>query len=68
MKTPKFSALSLEPVRREILTPAEFQKLLKDSPDLIARSRFVSPVIGKDDFGGFDVQYTMPRLKSHQSA
>lgn len=68
MKTAKFSALNLVPVRRETLTPTEFRKLLKDSPELIARSRFVSPIIGKDDFGRFDVQYTTPQSKNHQSA
>lgn len=68
MSKQKLSMISLEPVRREVLTPSEFRKLLKESPDLIARSRFVAPTIGKKDFGGFDVQYTIPRLKSLQAA
>jgi hypothetical protein len=68
MAKQKLSMMSLEPVRREILTPTEFKRLLKESPDLIARSRFVAPAIGKKDFGGFDVQYTIPRLKNLQAA
>jgi hypothetical protein len=68
MSKHKSSVMSLGPVRREVLTPSEFRKLLKESPDLIARSKFVAPAIGKKDFGGFDVQYTIPRLKNFQAA
>jgi arsenate reductase-like glutaredoxin family protein len=61
-------AVSLEPVRREVLTSTEFKKLLQESPELIARSKFVMPTMGKNDFGGFEVQYTIPRLRNLQSA
>lgn len=62
------SLTHMTPVRRELLTPSEFRSLVKESPDLIARSRFIAPTIGQRNFGGFDVQYTIPRLKRMQSA
>lgn len=68
MSKRKLSVMGLEPVRREVLTPTEFKRLLKESPDLIARSRFLAPTMGKNNFGGFDVQYTVPRLKNLQAA
>ena len=68
MSKQKFSVMSLEPVRSEILTPTEFKELLKESPELIARSRFIAPTIGKKGFGGFDVKYIIPRLKRSQAA
>ncbi|WP_454706662.1 hypothetical protein [Delftia acidovorans] len=67
MSKPKFSAMSQGAVRREVLTPSEFRKLLHESPELIARSRFIAPVMGKKGFGNFEVQYTIPRLKNHQA-
>lgn len=67
MSKPKFSAMSLELVRKDVLTPTEYRKLMHESPELIARSRFVAPVMGKKGFGSFEVQYTIPRLKNHQA-
>ena len=51
------------PVRREVVSPAAFLRISQDKPHLIARSRFVPPVIGQRDFGSFEVQYTVPMLK-----
>lgn len=62
------SLIHLTPVKREILKPADFLNLAKESPDLIARSRFIAPTIGRRDFGGFEVQYTVPRLKRLHTA
>jgi len=53
----------LVPVRRELLSSAEFIRIAKERPDSIARSRFVAPTIGKRDFGHFEVEYSTPVLK-----
>lgn len=50
-------------IRREVVTAKEFLRLSKESPHLIARSRFVPPMLGHDDFGAFDVHYSVPVLK-----
>jgi hypothetical protein len=51
------------PVRREVVSPAEFLRISKESPHLIARSRFLSPRKGERDFGAFELQYTVPMLR-----
>jgi hypothetical protein len=53
----------LKPVRREVVSPAEFQRIVRESPHLIERSRFVSPTIGKRDFGSFELHYSVPVLR-----
>ena len=53
----------LSPVRREVVTPQEYLRLTREQPHLIARSRFVAPGIGRPDFGGFEVQYSVPLYK-----
>lgn len=58
-----FSTIELTPVKDEVVTSKEFLRLSQESPHLIARSRFVPPVIGKKDFGGFHVRYSVPMLK-----
>lgn len=55
--------VDLTAVRREVVTPKEFLRLTVESPHLIARSRFVAPKVGQRDFGGFEVQYSVPVLK-----
>lgn len=45
--------IELTPVKREVLSPAEFLRLSKDRPHSIARSRFVAPKFGSKGFGGF---------------
>lgn len=62
-KTSHKRPIDLVPVRKEVLSPAEFTKLATDRPGVVARSRFVSPRIGKRDFGRFEVEYTIPILK-----
>lgn len=68
MKSKQRQVIDLTPVRREILTPAEFLRLSKESPHLIQRSKFVTPTIGGRDFGGFEVHYSVPLLKRAEAA
>ncbi len=55
--------IDLTPVKRETLSPAEFLSLAKQRPHTIFRSRFIAPTVGGRDFGGFEVEYTIPQLK-----
>jgi hypothetical protein len=55
--------VEMTPVRREVVSPAEFLRLAKESPHLIARSRFVAPAVGRRDFGGFEIHYSVPVLR-----
>lgn len=61
MKTPKQSHYS--PVKREVISAHEFVRLTRERPAIIARSRFVVPTIGGRDFGGFEVEYTVPKVR-----
>ena len=56
------------PVRREVVSPADFLRISKDKPYLIAHSRFIAPALGQRDFGRFEVQYTVPVLKVVEAA
>jgi hypothetical protein len=59
----KSSVIDLTPVRREVVSPQEYLRLTKESPHLIAKSRFVTPSVGRGDFGKFEVEYSVPLLK-----
>ena len=50
-------------VRNETVTPAEYLRISKKSPHLIARSRFVPPRIGERSFGALEIQYSVPVLR-----
>lgn len=50
-------------VRQETVSPAEYLRISKQSPHLIARSRFVPPRIGEHSFGSFEIQYSVPLLR-----
>jgi hypothetical protein len=64
MKASKPSQIiDVTPVRKETLSAAEFLRVSTDRPHLIARSRFVAPVLGDKGFGSFEVQYTVPIFK-----
>jgi len=45
------------PVRREVLTPAQYLELAHKSPSAIEQSQFVPPSFGSSGFGGFSVRY-----------
>ncbi len=53
----------LTPVRREVVSPAEYLRISRESPHLIERSRFLGPLKGKRDFGAFELQYAVPMLR-----
>jgi len=55
--------VQLEPVTREKLSPVEFLQLLDSDKELIKSSRFISPRLGDDNFGYFDVEYERPVYK-----
>ena len=61
MKTPK--QIHYSPIKREVVSAREFVRLTRERPASIARSRFVAPTIGGRDFGGFEVEYTVPKLR-----
>jgi hypothetical protein len=64
----RLSLIDVTPVRQEVVSATEFVRITRDSPHLIAGSRFVPPTIGRRDFGGFDVRYSVPILKHKQIA
>jgi hypothetical protein len=68
MKKQAQQASIYSPVRREVVSPADFLRISKDKPHLIARSRFIAPTIGRKDFGSFEIQYTVPLLKQAEHA
>lgn len=55
--------IELMPVRREVLSPADFARLAAERPHAIARSRFIAPRPGDKDFGRFEVVYDVPQLR-----
>lgn len=61
MKTSKPNHYS--PVKREVISAREFVRISREQPGSIARSRFVPPTVGGKDFGGFDVEYAVPKLR-----
>ena len=55
---------TLQPVKREVIAPRAFQRLVAERPHAIARSRFVAPRLGGKGFGRFDVEYVVPELRA----
>ncbi|AHG64888.1 hypothetical protein [Advenella mimigardefordensis] len=55
--------IDLVPVGNENLSATEFIELVKTSKHLIKKSEIVPPVLGKKDFGSFDVSYNRPIYK-----
>lgn len=66
MKTRRIAPLT--PIRTEVVSPAEYLRIARESPHLIERSRFVAPTIGKRDFGGFELKYVVPVLRRLEPA
>ena len=64
----RFQILDVTPVRQEVVSAKEFVRITRDSPHLVARSRFVAPTIGRRDFGGFEVVYSVPFLRHKETA
>ena len=58
----------LIPVRREVVSAAEYLRITRESPHLIERSRFLSPFVGESDFGAFELQYRIPVLRKRLEA
>lgn len=63
-----FSIVDFSPVRQETVSAKEFLRLSTESPHLIARSRYVAPTIGRNDFGRFEVRYSIPIFKQKEAA
>ena len=59
----RFHPIDLSPVMREQVSAAVFGRIAKERPYAIARSRFVPPRIGANDFGAFEVEYRIPLLR-----
>lgn len=57
----------MRPVKREVLTVRQYQRLAQTQPHLIERSRFIPPSIGSPGFGRFDVAYSVPMLRPHSA-
>lgn len=55
--------IEFTPVRREVLSAADFARLVAQRPHAIARSRFLAPKLGDKDFGRFEVVYDVPQLR-----
>lgn len=58
----------LTPVRREVVSPAEYKRIISESPHMIERSRFLMPLVGKRDFGAFELHYAVPMLRKRPEA
>lgn len=56
--------IDMTPVKREVVSAREFARITSERPYAIARSRFVPPRIGSKGFGGFEVEYTTPMLRT----
>lgn len=54
-------------VRKEVLSADEYLRISRQSPHLIARSKFVPPRIGERSFGQFEVQYSVPMLRERRA-
>lgn len=52
--------IELEPIRRERLGPADFLDVLESDSENIQSASFVSPRLGDDHFGYFEVKYRKP--------
>ena len=59
----RFISSVYTPVKRETLTPLQFNGVLKTDPSMIKKSRFIPPTPSKKGFGVFEVEYVVPILK-----
>lgn len=55
--------IELEPVHRERLSPAEFLQTVQSDRDNIKSTTFVTPRLGDNHFGYFEVEYDTPIYK-----
>ena len=51
------------PVRREVVSPAEYKRIISESPSLVQRARFLAPMVGERDYGAFELHYSVPMLR-----
>jgi hypothetical protein len=51
------------PVRREVVSPAEYKRIISESPSLVERARFLAPIVGQRDYGAFELHYSVPILR-----
>ena len=56
------------PVRREVVSPAEYKRIISESPSLVERARFIAPVVGERDYGAFELHYSVPMLRRRVEA
>jgi hypothetical protein len=56
------------PVRREVVSPAEYKRIISESPSLVERARFIAPVVGERDYGAFELHYSVPMLRRRLEA
>lgn len=56
-------SLHLQPIEREQMGPAQFLDLLKRDSDRVESTTFISPKLGDDHFGYFEVEYRDPVYK-----
>lgn len=56
------------PVRREVVSPAEYKRITATSPSLVERARFLAPIVGKRDYGAFELHYRVPMLRRRLEA
>lgn len=62
MKKP-ITSIELTPVKHERVSAQRFVRIAKEQAHNVARSRFVPPRIGANDFGSFEVEYRTPMLR-----
>jgi hypothetical protein len=55
--------LGFSAIRRETVSPQDYLRISKESPHLIAKSKFIAARPGKKGFGAFEVVYSSPILK-----
>jgi hypothetical protein len=60
--------LVMMPVRREVVSPAEYKRIISESPSLVERARFIAPVVGERDYGAFELHYSVPMLRRRLEA
>ena len=56
------------PVRREVVSPAEYKRIISESPSLVERARFLAPILGERGYGAFEVHYSVPMLRRRVEA
>ena len=57
------SEVHLNPVERERLSPSEFIETVNSRSEDIRTTSYVSPKLGEDHFGYFEVEYDPPVYK-----